>query len=447
MVGSIVPRPSNPPVDLTIRDFKSDRALGRSSLISQIADAAAEQICGLYGKSPSSVVRTIPFGSGTIDNARPILSDLCENISPPPPPPQSQFSGGQCDGVAYNVVVTTTKNGFYTGDGQVTTVTDVGTLRINAPITGAYVEEAGTYTVGGVSYSGFRKLFIVCKGFGGIPNSQVGPVQFGGSQNFEFRSISLGGLNRADGLPDTCGNVPPSYPSPTALPNDLDGSKVINIAPNTSVTVPVRVVPTFAPTANIFKPEFNINVGGINVNISGGGFTFSPTVQIEPNVNYPISDPRSSPPPPIAISPPSSAPSAPTDLTPVITKLDELLAREADCCVPEEPAIDDPKYIRRTTSSDPLESGRIVLPDGTYKVRLLMTVVAPNAKSQWGGTVSDVYFAGHAWFDSGFSLGVRTPIDAQDKQFIPPNKDQSAFVWTYNVGYLGICTIYYKELR
>lgn len=447
MVGSIVPRPQNPPVDLTIRDFKSDRALGRSSLISQIADAAAEQICGLYGKSPSSVVRTIPFGSGTIDNARPILSDLCENIAPTPPPPQSQFSGGQCSNVLYRVSFNCKLKGEYSGDGSITVVDFPAIDDLYGPISGGSLSTPGEIVRSQGIVQGFSKGLIGSTGKFNQRTPPGTPFQVIGSSQFEIQSIAITGIARLDGQPDTCGNVSPSYPPSNALPNDLDGSKTIVIAPNTSVTVPVRVVPTFAPTANIFKPEFNINVGGINVNISAGGFTFSPTVQIEPNVNYPISDPRTSPPSPIAISPPSSAPSAPTDLAPVITKLDELLARETDCCVPEEPAIDDPKYIRKTVSSESLESGEVVLPDGTYRVRMLMTQISANPKKQLGAPGATVYFAGSAWFSSGFSLGERLPIDAQNKQFIPYDKSQNAFVWAYNVGYKGLCTVYYRELR
>lgn len=447
MVGSIVPRPQNPPVDLTIRDFKADRALARSSLLGDIANAAAQKICGLYGKSPASIVRVIPFGSGSIDNSRGVFSDLCEDIAPLPPLPAPPFLGGQCP-VQY--LATVQVNGYAMDNGlRINRSTSTTTL-VTGDIASIKTRDVGEQT--GTGVPGARRIQVVAIARGstnpismsGVPQGyQAALLGENGGFFYENHSASV---VRNDGQPDSCGSLPPEYPPPSATVDDLDGTTVINL-PGSSVTVPVRVVPTFAPTANIFKPEFNVSVGGINVNISGGGFTFSPTVQIQPNVNFPINDPRPAPPPPIAISPPSSGPSAPTDLTPVITKLDELLAREIDCCVPEEPAIDDPKYIRKTISSVALESGRIALPSGSYKVRLLMTVVAPNAKSQWGGAVSDVYFAGHGWFDSGFSLGLRTPIDAQDKQFIPPNKDQSAFVWTYNVGYLGICTIYYRELR
>lgn len=447
MVGSLVPRPSNPPVDLTIRDFKSDRALGRSSLISQLADAAAEQICGLYGKSPSSIVRTIPFGSGTIDNSRPILSDLCENIAPLPPLPAPPFSGGQCP-VAYDVNVAVSAHVINNGQTQPAN-SSASTICVG-PVTSVFTRDVGQAVSSGDPSGRLVQIIAFCQGsnnpisFPGTPPGQQAAL-VGGSQPFAYDSHTVSVVRR-DGQPDSCGSLPPDYPPPSATVDDLDGTTVINL-PGSNVTVPVRVVPTFAPTANIFKPEFNVNVGGINVNISAGGFTFSPTVQIQPNVNFPVNDPRPSPPPPLAISPPSSAPSAPTDLTPVITKLDELLAREIDCCVPEEPAIDDPKYIRKTVSSESLESGEVFLPDGTYRVRMLMTQISANPKKQLGAPGATVYFAGSAWFSSGFSLGERLPIDAQNKQFIPYDKSQNAFVWSYNVGYKGLCTVYYRELR
>lgn len=447
MASDLVPRPSNPPVDITIRDFKADRALGRSSLYGDIANAAAEKICSLYGKSPSSVVRTIPFGSGSIDNSRGIFDDLCEDIAPLPPPPQSQFSGGQCPDVVYRVFFNCKLKGEFTGDGRITTIDFPGSDDLYGPISGGSLDTPGQKTYSQGTVQGFSRGLVGSTGRFNSRTPPGTPTQVIGSAQFEIQSIAITNIQRMDGQPDNCGNPAPSYPPANALPDDLDGTTVINISPNVPVTVPVRVAPTFAPTALIFKPEFNVDVGGINVNISGGGFTFSPTVQIQPNVNFPVNDPRPNPPAPIAISPPSGGTPQPTDLTPVIDRLDDLLAREDECCVPEEPDENDPKYLRKTVSTMALNAGSVALPEGTYKVRLLMTVIPEGAKSQWGGGQPDVYFAGHAWFSSEAAVALRTPIDAESKQFIIPNKSQNTFIWSYNVGYLGIATVYYRELR
>jgi len=303
-MGSNFPsRSTGQPTDLTIKDFKANRALGRASFIGSLANSAAEKICGLYGKSPSSIVKTIPFGSGAIDNSRGIFDDLCEDIAPPPPPPQSQFQGGQCDGIKYRVAFSINYEVYDNSPEGKRTDVFSGIADVNGGVTGFRLAAPGQSTAGIATIKGFSNLICVCRGERFFLEPPGTLVVIAGDASFGFKSIASATATRVDGQPDNCGNPPPSYPAPTALPDDLDGTTVINIAPNFPVTVPVRIVPTIAPIVNIFRPEFNVDVGGINVNISAGGFTFTPTVQIDPNVRFPISDPRPNPPAPITITP------------------------------------------------------------------------------------------------------------------------------------------------
>lgn len=447
MAGEIVRSPQGGGVDVTFAQQRLARAAGNLSGFSEIIDQAQQKICSLYNKSPASLVTVVPI-TEIFNPGQGILDNTCQDIAPLPPLPAPQFSGGQCDGVPYFVTVTTVKRGFYTGDGRLSSITETGTIRLNAPIRSAYVSLPGSYTEGGVTNQGFSRLIIECKGDSGIPSANVFPYVFGGSQNFEFQSISLGNIVRADGQPDLCGNPPPSYPPPSATVPDMEGTTIINVRPNVPITVPVKIVPTFAPITSIFRPEFNVEVGGINVNISLGGFTLTPTVNVPVNVNVPLSDPRGvNVPAPVAISPPCET-APPVNLSPVIDLLNQVKAKQEECCEDLKPADDDdPVFINKTVSTLSLESATVTLPEGTYKVRVLLTERSTKEKIQSGGTEADVIYAGWGWFGSGFSLAERLPIDSIDKQFVPPNSLQNSFTFTCYVGYKAICTVYYKEKR
>lgn len=445
MAGELVPRPVGGQIDKTFKDFKTDRALGRASLYQDIAEVAAAKICSLYGKSPATVVRTIPFGTGLIDNSKGIFDDLCEDLAPPPAPPAPQFTGGQCNASKYSVTLSVVS---YSGVGApyaYNTRTDVFVVEVWGAIGGSRMATPAVSDFFGTQRRGYKTVEIFSRGNGANTIQVPGWYQFVGQGAGTLVSCSITNVSPLPGFANNCGNPAPSYPPPSAIAPDLEGTAIIQVSPSVSVTVPVNIVPVFAPVIGIFRPEFNVNVGGINVNISGGGFTFSPTVEIAPNVNTPSDDPRITPPPALPIGQPSSGTCPDVDLTPAIDKLDELLARPEPCECVEPADSDDPKYINKTTSSGSLRSGSISLPRGTYKVRTLLTVQPGNVKSESGDTQADVIYAGWGRFRSAGSLGDRQPIDAESVQFIPPNNSQDTFTWVCRLGHEAVCTVYYKE--
>lgn len=447
MVNSLARRAFLQPVDKTFAEVVRVRAIGRASLYADVAWAAAKQYCALYNKSPSTVVKLVPFGNSFIDEGKGIFDDMCEPHSPPPSPPSSPFVGGQCVDVKYFVqVVVQTK---YIEFGAIKERSLNGAAEVWGAVTGSFVSQIESYTQQGLTISGGRWGDISCRGstFGSPGNANFAHAFGLSGSNERIQSISITSVQRSDGQADSCGNPPVSYPPPSATPDDLSGTTIINISPGVNATVPVVIIPTIVPVVGIFRPEFNVNVGGINVNITAGGFTFSPSVALPVGNSSPYFDPRLIPPAPVSIDSPSDSVSAPCDLTPVTDILVNISKKQQECCPPKPAADNDPLYINKTTSTNPLEAGSIVVPDGTYKVTLLMTVIPQNAKSQYGGGEADIYFAGSAWFSSGASLGVRCPIDAQFKQFIPYNELQNSFVWSYNVGYKGIATVYYREKK
>lgn len=435
MPGQLVPRPPAGSIDLSFRDFESDRALGRASLYGDIANAAAEKICGLYGKSPASVVKLIPVGGGLIDNSRGIFDDLCKDIAPPPAPPQSQFNGGQCDNVRYNWVLTAEfRNADINGVPQQPYSRNFsGSFwgRIESVGLSPYAEEES----GPFLYRGHNAIVATGRGDGSFPTSNSGLFTLVGGSRPEIQSFSGLVITKFDNTADTCGNPPVSYPPPSAGVPNMEGTTIINIAPNTPITVPVKIIPTFAPVIGIFRPEFNVNVGGINVNISAGGFTFSPTVEIPVGVNFPINDPRSAPPSPLPISPPASSSGSECDLQPVLDSLQELHNEVEECCdrfAPfSEPSTDkiDVRFLHEGTG------GTFNLPSRTFTVTVEIVNRPGIEKTQDPASGVRVLYCGWGWFVSQGGQCQRLPMDADKKAFKVPQYTEGSFTVSLYAGY------------
>ena len=424
MVSSLVPSPSAGNTDLTFRDFRADRALGRSSLYQDIANAAATKYCALFKKSPATVARLIPFGPGLIDNSRGIFDDMCEPTDEPPAP-APPFSGGQCACVQYRVEW----DYYFEGTFQRHDV-----YVVNGPVGALGFTDA----TGGIY--GFTRGAPACpQNFFTIFSGNRQEIAAG---RFQARSFTASPVTPGQ---DICGSLPPSYPPPTATPTDLQGTTIINVSPSVPVTVPVTIIPTFAPVTGIFRPEFNVDVGGINVNISAGGFTFSPTIQIEPNINVPFSDPRTTPPAALPIAPPSSSGGSQCDLTPVLTKVKEVKDELDRCCDRLSP------YAEPLTSEYDIAvlgtgiAGTLNLPARTFRVTVQVVNRPQNEKIIYGNGSDDVLFCGWAWFNRGGGLSERLPIDAANKSYEPPSRSEGTFVYAMYAGYTATIRAYYAK--
>lgn len=443
MPANLVPREPTQPVDLTIRDYKSDQALGRASLYGDIANAAAEKICGLYGKSPSSLVRMIPFGSGAIDNSRGVFDDLCApNQLPPAPTPQ--FSGGQCDAVPYRVKLAfRTQRGANIPDCELVEESILAERNFAyGPVSDIHLE-VGAVLPGTCQIFAYREVWCTCRGTGPTGPRPLGRYQITGSGANNILAITSIALERADGQPDICGNPAPSYPPPSADPGDFEGDKTIVIAPGVQVTVPVKIVPTFAPVVGIFRPEFNVNVGGINVNISPGGFTFSPTVEISPNDPYPYDDPRTVKPPSVPIKPPSSGSGTECDLSEVLTELHKIYDEVYRCCDRDAPH--SPPESQKVASREYLMEDSMFqsLPARTFQVTVDLLTHPNQEKVQFSRIGPNVIYAGWFWFSAGNHFSERMPVDAEFKVYSPPDRITDSFACTLYKGYTARVTAYY----
>lgn len=447
MAGEIIRSPQGGGVDVTFAQQRLARTAGNLSGFADVIDQAQRKICKLYNKSPSSLVTVVPIGE-IFSPGRGILDNTCQDIEPLPPLPVPPFTGGQCP-ISYDVNVVLRARVI--DNGNEIPVTNNTTTICQGDILSVFTRDVGEASSSGVPGGRLVQVLAHCRGTNN-PVSFPSPAGYvtallGGSQPAAYVSHSTSVTPR-DGAVDNCGNPPVLNPPPLATIPDMEGTTVVNIRPNVPITVPIKIVPTFAPVTNIFRPEFNVEVGGINVNISLGGFTLSSVANIPVNINVPFSDPRGTgAPSPTAIAPPcESAP--PANLSPVIDLLNKVRSRQEECCEDLKPAEDDdPTFINKTVSTLSLESATVTLPDGTYKVRVLLVERSPKERIQSGGTEADVIYAGWGWFGSGFSLAERLPIDSVDKQFVPPNSLQNSFTFTCYVGYKAICTVYYKEKR
>lgn len=428
------------PIDKTFAEVVRVRALGRASLYTDVAWAAARQYCALYNKSPSTVVKLVPFGNSFVDEGKGIFDDMCEPHSPPPPPPSAPFSGGQCP---TNYDVTVTVSGYIMGSNGRENRTQTQAIIVTGDILNIFKRDIGALP--GTGVPGSRQFQIVGYGKGstnpvtlsGTPAGYQGFL-VSGNDNFAYESHQTS-VSRRDGQPDNCGSPAVSYPPPSATPDDLSSTTIINIAPGVNATVPVVIIPTIAPVVGIFRPpEFNVNVGGINVNISAGGFTFSPVVPIPVGNSSPYFDPRSIIPIPIPIDP-SSSPSAPVDLTPVLDKVKELKDEVVECCDRLNPfeAVPSGKFIVTTLGSG--NSGSFQLPARSFRVILTLTSDSGKLKQQAGDSSPTVFYAGWVWFEVDGGMMERKPIDALTKAYETPSRSTGKFAFKLYNDYT--CTV------
>lgn len=445
MVSEIVRYPSAGPVDITLRDYHADRAVGNLSSIGNIVNTAAEMICGLYGKSPSSFLRIVDPSSGLIDNNRPIFDDLCAPIAPLPPPPQQQFGGGQCEDVRYNVSFTATLRGE--------AVNGVYPSPRNVSYTAALWGKVGSFTLAGYeerqsgpfTYRGYSRIECICKGDGGLPNSGYGPATILGSSGNEIQSFSIGSVSRVDGQADSCGSRQPSYPPTSPDPNDYTRIFPIPQPDGSTKNTSVTIIPTFAPIIGIFRPEINVDVGGINVNFSLGGFTLSPTIEIPVGADLPIGQPSTTTNKKVAINIPISGGGGTTDLKPALDAIADLKKEVEECCDRYHPFSDllTSDYDIATLGSG--SSGSFNLPAKAYRVVLQITNPDSPGRSQAGINAPNVLYAGWAWFFSGGGMATRHPIDSPIKSFEVPARSDDKFAYTLNGSYNANVVCYFSK--
>jgi len=215
---------------------------------------------------------------------------LCNRPSPPAVPPP--YTGGQCDGVQYDVTVITTR----TGVGCSPASNSSGTTRVWGPVEAVFLEPVEPAT-GNQS----QVLTIRCRGKASDPIQPAAEVNAGLRSNLANADCPAPTIVdiqvvRVDGQPDDCGDpderIPPPYPSPRPIivaPSFtwIDNDANVRIQPsfririgrpsvtiNPSVRIPIDIDlgnPSGAP-AGSFSPTVNIGLGldgSISIGIGG----------------------------------------------------------------------------------------------------------------------------------------------------------------------------------
>lgn len=361
--------------------------------------------------------------------APPILDPAGEGIRQlandplPKPIPLPPFEGGQCCGTTYAITYQ------YQTPGGLQQVSAAFTGKLGAP----EIASSGPGQVGA------RIPYVRCDGVTQYLNAWAN-VDIETYQNGVYSQIAIVSLEPLFGE-DNCGDPLPVFPPIIPRPTDLERRVPVVIAPN--ITIPVGFVYVrpeidvnidadlnFNIPVTINLPDLNMNfgfdVGGVNINIGSGG----------PGVVLPTKpDPRN-PSPPAKPSPTS----VDRDLLFVINQLRRIKEEVddiKDCACEEETQVS-------TTVFAAARSRIITLPPRTILVRLVATQYSNNVKNQAGIDGPDVLYLGWASFGyAGNGWEERSPIDYDNKSFIPKEQPQS-FSYTMYEGGQAQAIVYYE---
>lgn len=396
-------------VDLTFPQLNSDQGTATADALRNRANAAADLLCDAYQNYPGALLPGTIDPAGVAAFTDGLLGGLCAPRGKTPPPPARPFEGGQCEKL-YR---------------RIGTLTDALGSR---PI------DRGT---GFGKFSNFRSTTIN-DGFGerrgwfvdqgvGTPNQELGIALAESTRLSEFPSPTYSFQPvTVDGSSDNCGSLPPVYPDVTPPPAAYDRNVPVD-APGRSVNVPVTIIPViFPPGAIQFRPEFNVDVGGVNVNFDLGGVSFSVGKPAPSQPRLPGFDPRPLPPAPIQPRSPivKCEPYNDASLRCKITTLQTKLLNGGFDVVNGSTAI--------------AQSGEFeALAGNFYRATVIITQRPLNLRIQSStAPADDVWYVGwFSWLEND-SPGERMPLHFQRSTFLAP-PGVTGFMYQLNFGCLG----------
>lgn len=217
-----------------------------------IANVAREAVCGIFQQFPGALVP-----SAGDNPVRGVWLGLCKNSNAGlPAAPTSPFTGGQCPLHRYNVHINVRLSSG--------TVVPTDTT-VYGPVNGISLNS------GFDSFGAALGFNIDAKDFTGAPT--IFHTAIGGGAPAD--GISAIAVTPNDGLPDTCGDPAPQYPTATIPTADLTSTQTITQLDGSTATLTaiIPVPPTGTnslPTVNILSPTASI-IGAINVSVDIGG--------------------------------------------------------------------------------------------------------------------------------------------------------------------------------
>lgn len=392
--------------DFTYPELNADQGSQTADTLRNVANAAASAVCGLYEAYPRGIIPQFgdPTGVGNFTDG--LLNRLCAPRGQVPIPPSQPFSGGQCECVQYRV------GGNITGFGTPDQTFDLFAF-------GSIGGIVNNKTESGENRYGFFAGGAACGGrvFRGVIQSTLDGT------------VVITSVVPFPSVPDNCGNPPVEYPIVNIPPIAFSPNIDINL-PGGLVNIPVVVIPTvIAPTLN-FRPEINVNVGGINVNFNLGGIDLSSDTSGGVTITLPGGDTRPLPPTPIT---PKEPRAQACDLTEVNRKLDEI----KECACGAEKVLKSVLYASA--------KGRQVSvpPDTQYAV--IRSVPTSRVKYQVSeGNAPDVFHVGSASWGVGTITGERIPLNYA---LVGLEAPENATSFAYSLVYDSTATleIYYLE--
>lgn len=423
----------------TVSNWEPNQPTG--SFGSDLIRAARDAYCELYRADPLKV-RQWGVSNPVSDAIDGLNQQLCRRFPQPPGGTATvPFNGGQCP-VLYQV--SNTWNGlFFPGfSNPPRPESGVSSSQVLGPITSvsSSIVDSGNFDNPKQAQIRVFNASGLAAVLSSIPLQTVGDYKFSAS--------------RVDGGQDSCGSPVP-IPPPDPLPFPNPGVRYVPVplpGPGGGVyVVPVILKPiiTLAPEINIQAGPFNISFGPFDVTIAPN-FEFNNNF-LPPEIPFIDPQPQPKPLPPGGRDNPDQGSDCPdVNLAPVINRINQLdstidgrfdsvdedLEELLDCdrCNKE-----DMEQISVLGSG---ESGVFVLPDRTFKVRLVIAEVPTTERIQFGGNAPNILFIGSYAFGDMTGLGDRKPVSYQTSTFFAP-ENSNRFAFTLHKGCIATAIAYY----
>ncbi len=391
------------------------------SPLGQLVVGARGAACALYNNAPNWAIAD-PVGIGSL--VKSIWDAICGSPSNPLPQPipiQPPIAGGRCECAQYQIIVSRQSQGVP----QSNIVFNVfGPVIVRGWVASPLGSGLYDYRIDhGSPQCGGRTFTNI---FANVVQEDI---------RTDFTWAETLSITRLDGQPDDCGGQPPIYSPQVPSPSLLNPTVNVDIAPG--VTIPVGLV--------FVKPSLNIDVGGVNINLSPSfNIDLAPDVNINigfnvggVNINFFPRQPAPGQPPSLPPSPSPDPRQPPPKLPPGIDNDDcdlaeieeklrrilERLAKLEECACPSFEGL-SPQVLGEGNSL--IAS----LPEKSRWVRVELLQLPPNARSWNGLSAPSPVTAGWAWFSlsNGEDMGDRMPLDAMSKAFqVPPGARRFAF--------------------
>ena len=365
---------------------------GTNDFFDNLAEATRDFSCNLWEAFPDQITQNANVASSF---ARGFMNNACQDKTLPGTP-SSSFIGGQCPGTLYemrinlNLIGGGSQFGFVDPMlGPVTTFEAFNFVKINnniPPLWSYKVRQVG-FSDQGVPLDDTLDFFV---------NADLDGTAF-------TTAIPQGGG------PNNCGDPPPTYP-PTS-PTPAQYTTIFNYVTEDGDTLNFNI--TYNPTDYNFPMNFKINDIDLQLNLGGFEFNYSPVdINLKP---LKLTDGQDPPLPP------------PEDDS----------KRPLSCR--RLPPADDVTYDEtERTTSDP--KSQDTSPDLQF-VRVTLTQIPMDAKTQFGDGADNVIYAGWFEFKSDTFNFPRQPIHFGLSTFVPP-EGSNGYAYTLYNGFEGFATEY-----